>query len=79
MAVRFYDEKFLAKKLGVEKRYFHRIVKPQILKDFFEILIELNVENPDIGLDENDIIYLADPNHKTVKSTQLTIFDYQIE
>ncbi len=53
---KFYDEKYLAQKLQIERRKFHREIKPLILRDFKKELQKINVENPDIGLDENDNI-----------------------
>jgi len=77
MEIRFYDETHLANLLGVDRRIFHRTIKPQIIKDFPEILMKLHVDNPDIGLDENNVIHLADHSHTKILPTQLTIFDYQ--
>lgn len=76
LKVNFHDEEFLAKKLSVERRVFHREIKPIILADFPEILEKLKVTNPDIGLDKDDIIYLADPNHNIVLSTKSNISLY---
>jgi hypothetical protein len=72
----FYNEEYLANKLGIDRRTFHREIKPIILSDFPEILKELGVDNPDIGLDKQNIIYLADPNHTNIISTDWSIFSY---
>lgn len=74
--VKFYDEIYLSKKPGIDRRIFHREIKPVILSDFPEICKELNSENPDIGLDSADNLYLANIERTIIKSTGLRIFDY---
>lgn len=75
--LKFYDEKYLASKLGIERRKFHREIKPIIVSDFKNELQKFKVENPDIGLDENDNIYFLDPkDHSRMIETNLSIFAY---
>lgn len=74
--VKFYDEIYLSKKLGIDRRKFHREVKPIIISDFPQICKELESENPDIGLDSSDNLYLGNVGHTIIKSTGLNIFDY---
>jgi hypothetical protein len=74
--IRFYDEDFLAQKLGADRRKFHREIKPIILSDYPEIVSKLKTDNPDIGLDSDDNLYLATIDHKTVLGTGFSIFDY---
>lgn len=74
--VKFYDEKFLSKKLGIDRRKFHREIKPIIISDFADIIKELGSDNPDIGLDALDNLYLSNVDHTIIKSTGLSIFDY---
>ncbi|MBU6158739.1 MAG: hypothetical protein KGP35_06875 [Bacteroidetes bacterium] len=74
--IKFYDEEFLSRKLGIDRRTFHREVKPIIISDFPEILKEIGSENPDIGLDSEDKLYLGNSSHTIVKPTGLSIFDY---
>jgi len=69
-------EVFLSKKLGIDRRKFHREIKPIIISDFPEIIEELGCENPDIGLDYLNNLYLGNIDHTIIKSTGLTIFDY---
>lgn len=74
--VKFYDEIFLSKKLGIDRRKFHREIKPIILSDFPDICKELNSENPDIGLDSAGNLYLANVEHTIIKPTGFSIIDY---
>lgn len=74
--VKFYDENYLAKKLGIERRKFHRDIKPIIIADFKEIINELGCDNPDIGLDSSNNLYLSNIDHTIIKSTEHSIFDY---
>lgn len=75
--VKFYDEKFLAKKFKVERLDFHRRIKPIIINDFKSELNKLGIKNPDIGLDEKDFIILGDPlSHVKIIETKLHISTY---
>lgn len=74
--VKFYNETYLSKRLGIDRRKFHREIKPIIVADFPEICKELESDNPDIGLDSSNILYLSNIEHTIVKSTGLSIFDY---
>jgi hypothetical protein len=76
MPVNFYSTEFLAKKFKVDRRKFHREIKQIIINDFKRELLEEGIKNPDIGLDENNNIYLADSNHSTVIETNLNISAY---
>jgi hypothetical protein len=60
-----YDEDHLAKLLGVSRKFFHRKIKSYILADFKQELSDMGIENPDIGLDKNGLIYLIDPRDKS--------------
>jgi len=74
-----YDIKYLAKLLNVSEREFHSQIKPLIVRDFQSELKRMGVKNPDILLDENHLIYLADPtNHKVPSpiATNVEIFSY---
>jgi len=64
--VKFHDEHFLAQKLGVDRRYFHRHIKPIILADFPEIIREIGSTNPDVGLDAHNNLYYRKhrPQHR---------------
>lgn len=75
--VRFYNGEQLARKLKISGETFHLEVKKNILRQFrVEIENELRVNNPDIGLDELDMVYLGTLDHKRVISTNLSIFDF---
>lgn len=74
--IKFYDEVFLSKKQGIDRRKFHREIKPIIISDFAEMIKELRCENPDIGLASEDNLYLGNMEHTIIKSTGLSIFDY---
>lgn len=76
MDVKFYSEDFLSRKLEIDRRKFHREIKPIIISDFPEIIKEIGSDNPDIGLDSSDNLYLGNINHTIVKSTGFSIFDY---
>jgi hypothetical protein len=72
-----YDSEYLANLLGITAREFHRKIKPMIRKDFESELNELGVENPDIGLDSEKLIYLVDPrDHSVYYETRLSISAY---
>jgi len=62
MPVSFYSTEFLARKFKVDRRKFHREIKQIIINDFKKELQKEGIKNPDIGLDENENIYLADSN-----------------
>jgi hypothetical protein len=77
MPVRFYTKKELCILLRVSEEYFHSEIKKIIKKDFKSELKVLKVENPDILLDENNFIFLADPkDHNNFFETFVNIFDY---
>lgn len=61
-----YDDKYIADRLGVEKRHFHCSIKPLIKRDFKAELKEKTIDNPDIGLDKNGSIYLVDPRDSKI-------------
>lgn len=65
MEIRFHDQEYLATILGVDRQSFHRSIKPQIIRDFRDELESANIQNPDIGLNDNEEIILADPNDHT--------------
>ncbi len=75
-SIKFYDEEHLARILGVERRIFHREIKPLMVADFSDELAKLGISNPDVGLDALNNLYLADTDHAVVFKTGLTLFDY---
>ena len=74
--VKFYDESFLSAKIGVERRDFHRRIKPIILSDFDSELKRENISNPDIGLDEDGNIWLGNISHTKLIETNVSISLY---
>lgn len=75
---KYCNEKRLAYILKVDRRHFHRKIKPLIINDFKGELKQKNIENPDIGLDRNGYIYLVDPrNSKIYIKTNLHIDSYK--
>ena len=78
MSWKHYTSKELAGLLNVTEQEFHRKIKRMIVRDFKAELKELNVENPDIFLDENNCILLVDPK-KSEKYllTELSIYSYE--
>lgn len=60
----------------MERRAFHRKIKPIIMKDFQMEIKKLKCDNPDIGLDSNHILHLGNPSHTIIVSTGISIFDY---
>jgi len=75
---KYCSEKHLASILKVDRRYFHREIKPLIIRDFKTELKQKSIENPDIGLDKNGCIYLIDPrNSKIYVETKLPIDSYK--
>lgn len=76
MNVRFYDSSELGKIFGVTPRQFHREIKTYIVNDFKPELKEKNINNPDIGLDSDNYIYLSDSSHQIIIETKMTVEDY---
>ena len=77
MAWRHFTSEELSLLLGISEEEFHRKVKKMIKRDFKSELKELNVNNPDILLDENQIMRLADPrDHSNFYTTNLDINSY---
>jgi hypothetical protein len=73
--ITIYDEDYLANKLGISRRDFHRSIKPFIIRDFKKELHEGAIHNPNIGLDKEGFIYLVDPRDKTIYlETKLSIY-----
>lgn len=67
----------MAKKLNITPERFHLEVKRNILRQFkTEIKKELKTENPDIGLDKLDKVYLSSLDHKQIVYTGLSIFEF---
>ena len=52
---------FLAEFLGISPEVFHKKVKQLIKKDFKRELEKLNIDNPDILLDEKGYMKLQHP------------------
>lgn len=74
---KIYSVKYLADLLNITESNFHRDIKPMILRDFKTELINDGIKNPDIGLDEDNKIYLVHPQDPTSYIiTNLKIFDY---
>jgi hypothetical protein len=55
------DEYELAELTGFDRRTFHRVIKPQIVRDHWDLLTDHGIQNPDIGLDNSNCIVLRDP------------------
>lgn len=75
----YHDSKHLARILGVSEREFHSQIKKQIVRDFYIELSEIGLRNPDILLDEENLIFLAHPqNHRVPPpiATNIDIFSY---
>ena len=73
----FYSKQRIAQLLGVTETQFHREIKKIIKMDFKMELANMGVENPDILLDSNNIMTLADPSDHTIFfQTTVSIFDY---
>ena len=77
MPPKYYDKKQIADLLGITIGEFHHEVKKLIKKDFKEELAQFGVDNPDILLDEQNLMYLADSeDHNSYIETNVSIFDY---
>lgn len=55
------DKSQLARILDTTEKEYHRNIKPIIKRDFRQELKQKEIDNPDIGLDEDDTMYLVDP------------------
>ncbi len=75
MAVKYYKPTYLAELFGVTKEKFHKEVKPVIFSDFKKELQEFNIKNPDIGVDENNFVFLSNPNRTVEIATNLKMAD----
>lgn len=74
---RIYSIKYLADLLDTTESNFHRDIKPLILRDFKMELIDKGIKNPDIGLAEDNKIFLVHlQNQANYIITHLKIFDY---
>jgi hypothetical protein len=74
---RTYSIKYLADLLEITESDFHRDKKPMILRDFKKELNDSGIKNPDIGLDEDNKVYLVHPqDYTSYVITDLKIFDY---
>lgn len=63
--------------LDVNRECFHREIKIVIKADFKKELKNAGYDNPDILLDDDYIMALADPRDNTVYfETEVNIFDY---
>ena len=77
MKLTCYSSKQISELLGVIEEDFHRKIKKQIKAEFKVELDTIGVINPDILLDSDYRMYLADPrNHNNFFDTELSIFDY---
>lgn len=77
MALRFYTSKELGILLQVSEETFHREIKRLMKKDFEAELKVIGVSNPDVLLDADNKLFLADPrNHNVFVTTHLSVFDY---
>jgi hypothetical protein len=66
MRMTFPSAQELAKTLGTNVRGFHKVVKPQIVKDFASELRRFGARNPDIGLtDAGHIVFRHPKTGKT--------------
>ncbi len=62
---KIYPIKYLASLLNISEKDFHRNLKPVIVADFRIELEDKGIRNPDIGLDNQNIVYLVDPSDIT--------------
>lgn len=76
MKIKFLDSNELARVFGVTRREYHREIKTYIMSDFRDELNEIDINNPDIGIDENNFLYLSDSKHEKIIPTNLTVEDY---
>ena len=67
----------LSQLLGISEEDFHRRIKKIIKRDFKVELENLEIRNPDILLDNNQMIALADPrDHNNFYVTNLELNSY---
>ena len=76
MKIKFPDSNELGGIFGVTRREYHRKIKPYILSDFRDELNEKAINNPDIGIDQNNFIYLSDSKHEEIITTNQSVEDY---
>ena len=77
---RHYTSEELADFLQISEEDFHREIKKLIKADFKQELKDMKIENPDILLDKEHMIYLADPrNHDIYYETEVNFYDYKEE
>jgi hypothetical protein len=78
MAWKYYNNKELAGLLEVSEEDFHREIKRRIKKDFESELDSIDIRNPDILLNEDYMIRLADPrDHVNYYDTGLDFLSYK--
>ncbi len=72
-----YNVRDILRVLSVDKRVFHKSVKPQIVRDFRQDLTKTGVRNPDIGMNNNGNIVFRDPRTgDTVLETDIPLAWY---
>jgi hypothetical protein len=77
MAWRYYSKRELANLLNVSGEHFHKEIKKIIKRDFKKEMKPYGFDNPDILLNEDHIMALADPDdHNVFFETPVSIFAY---
>jgi hypothetical protein len=74
--IQFPSVEQLAKRLGISREQFHRVVKKAILKDFDVVLRKAGIDNPNIGITEAGNIVLGDPQSSTQIVTDVPLDSY---
>jgi hypothetical protein len=67
----------LARQLGTNGATFHRVIKPQIVRDFTAELRQLGARNPDIGVDSLGNIMLRNPQTGATITTNTPLAAYR--
>lgn len=68
----------LGNMLGISGENFHKKIKPKIKKDFARELKAKDIDNPDIWLNEDNMITLVNPGDQTkFIETALSIYSYK--
>jgi hypothetical protein len=61
--IKFPSEAHLRKLFDIEDVHY---IKVFLKDDFWEELKQYNIDNPDIGIDKNGLIILADPRDRSI-------------
>ena len=71
--VKFLSSAKIAKELGVAENIFHRVIKPDIVKQGATTAREIGATNPDIGLSDTGQIVFKNVKTGVTKATDLLI------